>query len=123
MHDILIFDLNKSRRRKRTSRKGPFKSSKIQKFGLKMLYCAENIALQSLRIFLVLVVCNGVNVEFYVPVLDRCVAVIQALEYRQKWCTSLLIARHLGKKSRDCKQAILPRSQIPTTLRDFLTKF
>ncbi len=33
MHCRLIFDLDKSRRKKRNSRKEPFKSSKVQKFG------------------------------------------------------------------------------------------
>ena len=51
LHYRIIFDLNKSRRKKRNSRKEPFKSSKIPKFGWKMLWCVENIAIQSLQVF------------------------------------------------------------------------
>ena len=51
LHYRLIFDLDKSRRKTQNSREEPFKSSKIPKFGLKMLYCMENIALQSLQMF------------------------------------------------------------------------
>ena len=47
----LIFVLDKSRPKKLHSRKQPLKSSKIPKFGREMLYCVENIALQSLQIF------------------------------------------------------------------------
>ena len=47
----LIFYLDKVQQKNPDFRKEPFKSSKIPKFGWKMLQCAENVALQSLQIF------------------------------------------------------------------------
>ena len=55
LHYRLIFYLDKSRRKKRNSRKEPFKSSNIPKFRREILQNMENIALRSSQIFYIFV--------------------------------------------------------------------